>query len=511
MSYKNLTHTFAQTNCSQPAVIFGLGREGWSTYQFLRTTLPQLAITLVDDQPLESLAPHWQEAAAHDQTTFSQSTQVSLPKHAIIYKTPGIPPSHPLLNQAATQQLRHSCNTQVVLEFVKYANTQLSQTQTQPLQTIGITGTKGKSTTSALVAAALSQSQFAPVLGGNIGRPPLDLLPELDTLPPNKQPVLVLELSSHQLSDLTLSPHIAIIQEIVPEHLDYYPTVWHYVAAKTGISRWQENTDIVITSTEFALPLALANLSPGKHLTFQVAEPTATPTAVPPQLRELLPTLPEVIPAPPEPRVRNAAGQLQIDTQSVTLLENVQTQLKLLGEHNLYNLLAAITAAVALDVPAQQILAGLEVFTPLPHRLQLVAEKNGVRYVNDSLATTPEAAAAAIASFSDSPVILIAGGHDRHLDFAELADALVRHRVKGLILFPPTGELISETLHKRHPGSALSETQFKVQSMPEAVHIAAQLAKPGDVVLLSPASASFGTFRDYQDRGEQFAQAINEL
>ncbi len=514
MQYEQLTKEFIKINCSEPASIFGLGREGWSTYQFLRTQLPNLNIQLIDDQPLAALDLRWQTAATQSHTTFIQSTDLQATPASlagtVLYKTPGIPPTHPLLKKLPST-LRRSSNTQLFLDFVQFANSQLSASQ--QIKTIGVTGTKGKSTTSSLIAAALHESQYAPLLGGNIGKSPLDLISELDACPTGSQRAMVLELSCHQLAELTLSPHVAVIQNITPEHLDYYPTVWHYVAAKSGIVRSQQPSDTVITCNEFELPHALACLSPGSHITYQVTTQNGLQSQmnIAPELRTLLPTLPATVPHPPTPRVQCQTDLLRIDSRDFGSIDQLQHSLKLFGMHNRYNILAAVTVGVVLAVEPERILKGLLTFKPLAHRLQLIADKNGIRYINDSLATTPEAAAAAIASFAESPVILIAGGHDRHLDFAPLVDALMQHRVKGLVLFPPTGEQISAALHKRHPGSVLGETQFKVQSMPEAVQVATRLAKPGDVVLLSPASASFGTFKDYQDRGEQFAVAVGQL
>ncbi len=514
MQYTNLIQAFTQQHCNQPTVIFGLGREGWSTYHFLHTHLPDLQILLLDDQPLEKLPDNWQDAVKQPSVKFWQSNTVPsedlLPNAAVVYKTPGVPPDHQVLIQLTSSAFKHSSNTQLFLECIQFCN-QKQPTQKQ-IQTIGITGTKGKSTTASLIAAALSRSPYTPILGGNIGRPPLDLTTDLQSVPDTTQPAVILELSCHQLADLSISPHIAVIQEITPEHLDYYQSVWHYVAAKSGIVRSQLASDTVVTCTEHKLPLLLASLTTGTHITYQVSSITPTlESATPAELQALVPKLPAILPPTPTPRVHCNADSLLIDAQAVGSIETLQTELKLAGMHNRYNLLAAITACIVLGVPYEQILTGLHTFEPLLHRLQLVAEKNGVRYINDSLATTPEAAAAAIASFADSPVVLIAGGHDRHLDFTPLVDTLLTHTVKGLVLFPPTGELISETLHKRHPGTLLGETQFKVQTMPEAVQVASKLAKSGDVVLLSPASASFGTFRDYQDRGEQFAAAVAEL
>ena len=160
-----------------------------------------------------------------------------------------------------------------------------------------------------------------------------------------------------------------------------------------------------------------------------------------------------------------------------------------------------------LEIPTEKIIAGLASFVGLPHRLQFVTEQDGVRYYNDSLATTPEAAVAALRAFDQQPVILIAGGFDRGLNYASLAQAIIQSSVKAVLLLPTTGEKIAHELSRNYSDELLID---QVPTLTIAVERAKQLAQPGDIVLLSPASASFNQFKDYADRGNQFAEAIGQ-
>lgn len=450
-------------------VILGLGREGWSSYQFLRQHLPKTAIMLVDDLPISKLDQRWSKATANDPLVSVETTRSlsKLPTNAVIFKTPGLPPSHPVLknnDQPVTS------NTQLFFDLLETEETGLKSTQ---FTTIGITGTKGKSTTSSLIAHVLKMSGFPVVLGGNIGVPPLDLVPQLEK---TKSPTyVVLELSAHQLADLQTSPHIAVVQNIVPEHLDYYASFEAYLAAKNQITRWQTKDDYVIYNPDSTTARSLAKLSPGHQIPFRIE------------------TFNEWLLFQDEPIIKLA-------------------EIPLVGEHNLQNVLPAIVIAKHLAVPTLKITKAIQTYTPLEHRLEFVAEVDGVSYYNDSLSTLPEATMAAIESFSQ-PVILMAGGHERHQDFSELAALIVAKSVKVVYLFATTGARLKseiETYAKAHAGSKLP-LLIEVSSMEDAVKQASKKAKTGDVVLMSPASPSFGEFKDYQDRGNQFKEAVQSL
>lgn len=291
--------------------------------------------------------------------------------------------------------------------------------------TIGITGTKGKSTTTSLIAHILSAHDKDVRLVGNIGKPMLD---ELDSS--TKDTVFVIELSSHQLADIRYSPHVAVVLDIVPEHLDYYPDFETYKKAKENIFRFQK---------------------PGDHVIY-----------------------------------------------SDTSLVNYPT--KLIGNEK--NISVAVRVARFMQVPEEVIQKRLATFTPLPHRLEFVGEYRGIRFYNDSLATIPEATIHALNALGPEVSTLIAGGYDRNLDFSMLRDFLTTHPVKTLLLFPDTGEKI---------GNNAIQKKFFVHTMREAVTLAYKHTPKGKICLLSPASASYNLFKNYEDRGDQFKEWVKKL
>jgi UDP-N-acetylmuramoylalanine--D-glutamate ligase len=259
------------------------------------------------------------------------------------------------------------------------------------------------------------------------------------------------------------SPHIAVVQAITPEHLDYYLNFEEYINAKASIAEYQTEQDTVYYNGDSETAEMVAELSRGKQVKFKLKKSLVEPEKM------LIP-----------------------------------------GLHNVLNATPAVLIAKQLGIKPKESLRKVYSFAGLPHRLQLVAEQNSVRFYNDSLSTTPEAAMAAVESF-DGPVVLIAGGYDRGLGYIELgaflAKAALGNKLHGLIYFSPSGERIVDAIAMYDPTLILP--MIEVETMAEAVAEAKALAEPGDTVLMSPASASFGRFKDYADRGEQFVKAVN--
>lgn len=437
--------------------IWGLSREGLSTYQFLRQQLPQHHLFLLDDKEPTQLSSAFQKILSSDPlVSFATTTTTqNLPTFDLVFMTPGIPLAHPYRAVLAAQKTTLTSNTQLFLELAKPYFPQLT--------TIGVTGTKGKSTTSALIFAVLQKAIKKVWLGGNIGTPALELWPKLaaSLAQSSEAHFVVLELSCHQLHALTLSPHLAVIQNIVPEHLDYYGTFETYVAAKAHITQHQTAQDFVIFNPQYPVPQQLANKSAAQPLPFSVAQ-------LPPSLRD---------------------SRLQ-------------------GAHNWENMMPALVIGKHFGILEDTIIEALKDFSPLPHRLELVATVNGVEYYNDSLATVPEATLAALTTFGSKKIVLIAGGFDRGLDYSPFAQEISAMSLRGLLLFPTTGEKIAQVV-RQNP--SVSFPIQHVQTMAEAVTSAASMAQSGEVVVMSPAAASFNAFKDYEDRGEQFRAAVMSL
>ena len=341
--------------------------------------------------------------------------------------------------------------------------------QCQSKNIIGVTGTKGKGTTSTLIAKMLEASGKTVHLGGNIGTPILDLLPDI-----KPDDWVVWELANFQLKTASYSPHIAVCLMITPEHLDWHPNFEDYLKAKGSIFRHQSTRDIAVYFAKNEYSKKIANLSPGKKVPYFES---------------------------PGAWVRED-GMIVIGENEVVLAAEV----KLIGEHNLQNICAAVTAAVEADCGLDAIRRVLHSFSGLEHRLELVRSLGGVNYYDDSFATTPESAIVALRAFKQ-PKVVILGGSDKRLPFGALASEVAKANVRQAIVIGQTAEKIAGLLAQR----GFSNTTLGLNSMPEIVAAARDIAKPGDVVLLSTGCASFGMFKDYKDRGNQFKTTVNAL
>jgi UDP-N-acetylmuramoylalanine--D-glutamate ligase len=310
-------------------------------------------------------------------------------------------------------------------------------------------------------------------LGGNIGRPVLNFIKDIQP-----DDWVVLELSNFQLYNLTYSPHIAVCLLIVPEHLDWHPDVEDYVEAKANLFRHQKPEDIAIYFDENEYSKKIASYSPGKKIPYY-KDPGA-------YVRE--------------------DGMVMIDGHEIIH----KSEVKLLGEHNLQNICAALIAAWQVTTDAEAFKKVLLEFTGLEHRLEFVRELNGVKFYDDSFGTTPDTAIVALKALSE-PKILIAGGSDKGADYNELVTAILNDNVKHVVCIGVTGYKIADLLEKRSAERCVTYTVWDKEAKPGMVEIlgrAIEHTEPGDAVLLSTGSASFGLFNDYKDRGNQFKAAV---
>lgn len=468
-------------------MIVGLGKEGLSNWRFAYDQNWQADYCFADEKPLAELHPEWQTILGeHANCRYLQLGSQSTPQDVeLVIKTPGIP-EHFLKEKYHVSTQETTSNTELFFAWL--------ETHPNRITSIGITGTKGKSTTTSLIAHTLETSNQHVVMGGNIGHPALDLIPELEDLlaADQNQPIYtVLELSSHQLAELHYSPQIAVIQGIVPEHLDYYASFEEYVAAKSHITQYQTSKDLVIYAAESETATQLATQSAGQKIGFKTA---ISSNKDKPQTHS-------------DTLVWVSDDTLYFGDQELCPLSTI----KLKGNHNLLNIAPALIIADLLQLPTNQIVTALQTFTPLPHRLELVGNYNQVEYYNDSLATNPKATIGAIQAFSNQPIILIAGGFDRHQEFDELGKVIAVSPVNHVILFPTTGQRIQAAVEAALQNSTKKIAFYSANSMADAISYSAEHALPGQVVLLSPAAASFGMFKDYADRGNQFREAVKAL
>jgi len=433
----------------------GLGRFGGGTdvVRFLYSSAAKVIVTdlakreqLAESiRQLEGLEVEY-HLGSHNPADFEQAD--------IIVANPAVPLNNEFLKIA--RQANRLVTSQIEMFF-----------QLCPAATIGITGSNGKSTTTALTAHLL-RGQFGNRiwLSGNIGNEPL--LTILDRINPND--LVVLELSSFQIEQLAqskLAPNVALLTNLTPNHLDRYGTFERYRSAK--------------------------------ELIFQCQRPDENHPAVSIFNAE------DKIACEWFDKYKSNPGRLCIKFLPDNVPADIRKNFPLPGRVNLSNLAAALAIARHFGVTDEQISACLPTFKALPHRLQLVAEVKGVRWYNDSKATTPDSAIVALEAF-DRPII-IAGGYDKHIPF-DLLGRKIANKAKATILIGQTAPKIAAAIRANQP--AKTEI-YLAESLGKAVQLAANMAAKGDVVLLSPACASYDMFENYEHRGQQFIDLVSKL
>jgi UDP-N-acetylmuramoylalanine--D-glutamate ligase len=466
-------------------VILGLGLEGRSTWRCLRAAFPEKTLGLADRLSLKDLPPETVQLIDRDPSLslhLGDGYLSSLAEYEVIVKSPGIPLTLPGYRQAVAAGIE--ITSQTALFFSNF-----------PGRIIGVTGTKGKSTTASLLHSILKRPFPDAGLVGNIGVPPLDALGDTEEKGETRQ-IFVYELSSHQLEGLRQSPQIAVLLNVVPEHLDYYESFEQYVAAKENITRFQSALDFLIYDSDHDLPRQIASRSQAQRIACSLIEPRK----------------PGCFLSGDSLIYRAASGK---EEQVVAV-----SDIRLPGKFNLMNVAAAVAAARAAGVPVTEMAEAIRGFQPLAHRLERVGTYGGVTYYDDSIATVPEATIAALDTLGDDVETILLGGTDRGLNFSSLAERLLRSGIKTVILFPPSGERIWKTfceqaIRERHESRANSRFRrghqnFFVKTMEEAVALAKRETAKGKICLHSPASPSFGLFRDYRERGDAFQRLVRE-
>jgi UDP-N-acetylmuramoylalanine--D-glutamate ligase len=364
-----------------------------------------------------------------------------------------------------------AANTPEILEKVTTVTNQFFKVS-PTTNIIGVTGTKGKGTTSTLITKMLEATGRRVHLGGNIGIPPLDLL-QNDIQPTDW---VVLELANFQLIDLNHSPNIAVCLMVVPEHLDWHTDVKEYFESKRQLFAHQTAKDLAVYYADNDNSEHIASAGNGHKMPYGTA---------------------------PGAFVKN--GIIGIDQRGICKT----TELKLLGEHNWQNVCAALTVVWQIAPDVEALRSALTSFTGLPFRLELRREVHDIRYYNDSFAAAPPAPAAALQAIAGSKVMII-GGFDRNLDLTDLAAALKAHSkdIRHVLLIGASGQ---RTAYELEDEGFNKYTVSQAKTMKEIVAEATALAKPGDAVVLSPGFPSFDMFKNFEDRGEQYNAAVEQL
>lgn len=445
---------------SRRVTIVGLGREGLDLAHYLAGQGARVLVTDLRSADelraeLDSLPPGVETVlGGHPPDRVLQAEGVC------VFVSPGVPPDVPLLAEARRRGIRLSSASELFFERC-------------PAPIVGITGSSGKSTTTALVGEMLSAAGRHTVVGGNIGRPLLGRLGELTA-----DSIVVMELSSFQLETLERGPRVAAITNVTPNHLDRHPSMEAYVAAKERIFRFQGAGDWCVLNADD--PISAGFRPPGRVARFSLEGPVEGAYLAGEWLRLKL-----------ADRQEEVCGV---------------GELGLRGRHNLANALTACAAAALAGATLEGLRSALRSFRGLPHRLQVVGEIGRVRFVDDSIATSPERSMAGLVAF-DEPVVLLAGGKDKNLPMDDWA-AMIRRRASGVVIFGDAAPLIRAALERVHYPA---ERVRLAESVPAAARAGLELARPGQVVLLSPGCTSYDMFRDFVERGRVFAAAVREL
>lgn len=433
--------------------VLGYGSQGVSAFEYWRE---QGHTVTVCDQNEALIAP---EGIA---TQLGADYLHELGRFDLLVRSPSIHP-HDILAANSIEILEKvTTNTN---EFMKICPSR---------NIIGVTGTKGKGTTSTLITHILEEAGYRVHLGGNIGIAPLEMLK--NNIRPSDY--VVLELANFQLIDIKYSPPLAVCLMVEAEHLNWHPDLAEYMMAKQQLFRWQKPEDTAVFYAKNERSKQIVSISPGHQ-----------------------------VPYYDKPGAEVVEGRVMIGSTEICAVDEIQ----LLGEHNWQNICAAVTAVWQITQDVTAVRRAIRTFTGLPFRLELIRELNGVKYYNDSFGTTPETAIVAIKAFQQ-PKVVILGGSDKGSNYKELAQTVASTNVKHVVAIGLMAETILGELDKADGGRAIERTKLEGKpTMAEIVANAHSHAEPGDIVLLSTGCASFGLFDNYKDRGEQFNQAVQSL
>lgn len=423
---------------------------------FDKKTEDELGKSLIEEYVLQGV-----------QFSLGENYMDNLHGYDVIFRSPGIRPDIPPIQKEVERGAILTSEIEKLIELC-------------PSKVIGVTGSDGKTTTTTLIYMMLKEEGYNCYLGGNIGTP---LFAKIDDMTP--EDIIVLELSSFQLMTLTKSPNIAVVTNVSPNHLDIHKSYEEYIEAKKNIFRFQNENDIVVLNYDNDITKDFAFESKGEVRFFS--------------------------------RKQELEKGVFVENNCIKILDengkkdviNIDDIL-LLGMHNVENACTAIAAVKDL-VSTEKIVKVLTTFKGVEHREEFVRELNGVKWYNDSIGSSPTRTIAGLASFK-TKVVLIAGGYDKHLDYTDMGKYILDH-VRVLILMGQTKDKIKnatlQEIEKRD--NDIDLPIFECSTLEEAVKVAYENSKDGDIVFFSPASASFDMFKNFVERGKKFKEIVNNL
>lgn len=452
---------------NKKVAVLGFGREGKATLKQLVLAGGYEKIVILDKNEVsEETVRAVCKAAGTDckeiEIITGDAYQKNLDAYHIVIKSPGI------VLEKEISEYSADITSQTELFFEKYRK-----------QIIGITGTKGKSTTTTLIHHILESSGYKTVLAGNIGIPAFDIADKIE-----KDTIIVFEMSSHMLEYMKVSPHIGVFLNIHEEHLDHYGTMEKYVNAKKNIYINQENDDICYVNSEIGAKAA------SKLVNVYTLEETPGEDCI------------------GENAVINVHNKVICTDEGRRYTYSIPVdEINLIGEHNYFDIAVAYGVLTHIGVSTEEFDKGLRTYKALPHRLELIGVVNGVKYYDDSISTICDTTINALNSVKDADTVLI-GGMDRGIDYKELIDYLDKSSVSNIILMYETGNRIYKEILNRKVFKNI-ERVVKVKNLDEAVDMAVKGTRAGKSCILSPAAASYGYFKNFEERGQKFSQLVN--
>ena len=434
--------------------ILGFGREGKSSLTLLRKLKSDHQVNIYDERVI-SRSGLDKTINTFEEVNFSK---IDFSSYDVLLKSPGVP----FLKFKKKFYSKIESQTSLFLNW--YGN-----------QTIGITGTKGKSTTTSLCHHLLKEAGMKVLLGGNIGTPLFDLIPKI-----NKNSLVVAELSCHQLFKIKYSPRIAVLLNLYEEHLDYYKDADEYFRSKLNIYLHQkEDGHLISNQDDSRLKDYLNEQDPIHSLSYSLKSKKADFYV-------------------------NASGEL------VTELfrgKAKKIECKLLGKINYYNIMPALAVGQLCGIAKTSLFESLKKFEPLPHRLEYIGRFNGIDFVNDSISTIPQASIAAVEALEKVDTLIL-GGFDRGIDYTPIEDYLLKHKISNLIFFDASGKRMYENiLSKKEDFDQLRNT-LVTNDFEACIQFCLEHTAKGKICLLSPASSSYGIFKNFEDRGERFKETL---
>ncbi len=445
--------------------IIGLGVSNLPLLDYMYEKKSQ--VTVFDERNIEEIPKNVMDKITtyHYKFYLGKNCMENLKGFDIIFRSPSCLPTRPELQQ---EENRGAIVTTEIEMLMKMC----------PCKIIGVTGSDGKTTTTSLIYSILQKAGYHTYLGGNIGTP---LFTKLSEMKP--EDIVVLELSSFQLMGMEISPDIAVITNITPNHLNIHKDYEEYIEAKKNIFKYQNENGILILNYDNEITKNCANEANGKVVFFSHKEKLDNGFIVDGKVIKEC-----------EDKIRKH------------ILNGEEAILR--GEHNLENIATAISATKTL-VTIEEAVEAIKEFKPVEHRIEFVREINQVKWYNDSASSSPTRTLSGLNAF-DEKIVLIAGGYDKNLDYEPLAKTVVE-KAKAILLIGQTAGKIFDAVKQELENQNKNLTIYMCESLEQTVTLARKVAEPGNVVLFSPASASFDMFKNFADRGNQFKKLVNEI